>query len=113
MSHDGFRPGHIQHRSQCGGGRGRVERDHYPARADDGDQGAGIFDRVRQPDGHAGPGRQVGAVQAPFPGAGGMLQIGEGQLTRSPGSLEVGDAAPVGRRRIDPLLNQRHAPFWW
>ncbi len=66
-----------------------------------------------QPDGHAGPGRQVGAVQAAFPGAGGMPQVGEGQLTRSPGILKVGGAAPVSRRRIDPLLNQRHAPFWW
>ncbi len=104
--------GYVQHLGQGGGRCGWVERDHYPARAGDGDQGTGVFDRVRQPDGHPGPGRYSVPVQAPGPGAGGALQVGKGQLCLSPGILKVDGAAPLSSRRVDPLLYQRHVPFF-
>ena len=47
------RPGHVEHPGQRRGGRGRIERDDDPAGAEDGDQGGGVSERVRQPDGHA------------------------------------------------------------
>ena len=109
---DRHRPGHVEHRGQGRRGRGRIERDHDPARGEDGDQGGGVFERVRQPDGHAGPGRYPGAVQAPGPGAGAALQASEGQLARARGIFKVGGASPASRRLVDPVLEQRQVPFF-
>ncbi len=109
----GLGPGDVQRRGQRDLGGGRVERDHHPARAGDGDQGAGVVDRIRQPDGHSLTGRDVRVVQAPGPGAAGPLQAGEGELPGSPGVLKIGGAAPVRCGRVNPLLDQGHVPFFW
>ena len=112
VADDRHRPGHVEHPGQRRGGRGRIERDDDPAGAQDGDQGGGVSERLRQPDGHARAGRYPGAIQAPRPGLGGALQAGEGELARARGIFEVGGASPASRRRVDPVLEQRYVPFF-
>ena len=111
-----------EHPGEFGGRSTRVQRDDHPAGSEDADQGGGVAERVRQADGHPGPGRYPGAVQAVGPDSGRAPQAGIGQC---PGSraipkvrclkvrrLKVRRAALAGRSASDPFRYQCRAPFW-
>jgi hypothetical protein len=84
IGHGRLRAGRREHPGQVGGRRGGVQRDHHPAGAEDGDQGGGIAERVRQADGYPGAERHPSTVQAPGLDPGGAPQADIDQYAGSP-----------------------------